>query len=71
MNTATSPPHVRTAALLTLPRYVFPGDTHPWPKYNVDLITHRRDAILPVSNCGRLTDETVSHPGRHTGTPQR
>lgn len=40
--------------------YVFPGDTHQWPKYTVDLITHRKDAILPVSNCGRLTDETVS-----------
>lgn len=38
--------------------YVFPGDTHQWPKYTVDLITHRKDAILPVSNCGRLTDET-------------
>ncbi|EWZ30913.1 UbiD decarboxylyase family [Fusarium oxysporum Fo47] len=38
--------------------YVFPGDAHPWPKYTVDLITHRKDAILPVSNCGRLTDET-------------
>ncbi|KAM0328861.1 hypothetical protein ACHAQA_005277 [Verticillium albo-atrum] len=38
--------------------YVFPGDTHPWPKYTVDLISHRKDAILPVSNCGRLTDET-------------
>ncbi|WZH49562.1 UbiD decarboxylyase family [Fusarium acuminatum] len=38
--------------------YVFPGDTHPWPKYTVDLITHRKDAIMPVSNCGRLTDET-------------
>lgn len=23
-------------------------------------MTHRKDAILPVSNCGRLTDETVS-----------
>ncbi|KXH26190.1 hypothetical protein CSIM01_11460 [Colletotrichum simmondsii] len=38
--------------------YVFPGDAHPQPKYRVDLITHRKDAILPVSNCGRLTDET-------------
>ncbi|KAF5020194.1 hypothetical protein F66182_7759 [Fusarium sp. NRRL 66182] len=38
--------------------YVFPGDSHPWPKYTVDLVTHRKDAILPVSNCGRLTDET-------------
>ncbi|KAK1641484.1 hypothetical protein BDP81DRAFT_446369 [Colletotrichum phormii] len=38
--------------------YVFPGDAHTQPKYRVDLITHRKDAILPVSNCGRLTDET-------------
>ncbi|KAH0044200.1 UbiD-domain-containing protein, partial [Aureobasidium melanogenum] len=38
--------------------YVFPGDTHPWPKYTVNAITHRDDAILPVSACGRLTDET-------------
>ncbi|KAI9152314.1 Ferulic acid decarboxylase 1 [Paramyrothecium foliicola] len=38
--------------------YVFPKDTHQWPKYTVDIITHRQDAILPVSNCGRLTDET-------------
>ncbi|KAK1518648.1 uncharacterized protein CCOS01_11468 [Colletotrichum costaricense] len=38
--------------------YVFPGDAHPQPKYRVDLITHRKDAILPVSNCGRLIDET-------------
>lgn len=38
--------------------YVFPGDSHPGPKYAVDLITHRKDAILPVSNCGRITDET-------------
>ncbi|KAH7118086.1 UbiD decarboxylyase family [Dactylonectria estremocensis] len=40
------------------PNYVFPGDAHPLPKYTVDLITHRKDAILPVSCCGRLTDET-------------
>ncbi|KAJ9123046.1 Ferulic acid decarboxylase 1 [Naganishia vaughanmartiniae] len=38
--------------------YVFPGDTHDWPVYNVDCITHRDDAILPMSACGRLTDET-------------
>ncbi|KAF2159899.1 hypothetical protein M409DRAFT_60490 [Zasmidium cellare ATCC 36951] len=38
--------------------YVFPGDTHQWPKYKVDTITYRDDAILPVSNCGRITDET-------------
>ena len=39
--------------------YIFPGDNHAQPKYTVDLITHRKDAILPVSNCGRITDETV------------
>jgi UbiD family decarboxylase len=39
--------------------YVFPGDTHPWPKYTVEKITYRNDAILPMSSCGRLTDETV------------
>jgi UbiD family decarboxylase len=38
--------------------YVFPGDTHPWPKYKVNTITYRNGAILPVSNCGRVTDET-------------
>ncbi|KAF4820399.1 Ferulic acid decarboxylase 1 [Colletotrichum tropicale] len=38
--------------------YVFPGEARPQPKYRVDRITHRKDAILPVSNCGRLTDET-------------
>lgn len=38
--------------------YTFPGDSHPQPKYRVDMITHRKDAILPVSNCGRLSDET-------------
>ncbi|KAK4700685.1 hypothetical protein P7C70_g5561, partial [Phenoliferia sp. Uapishka_3] len=38
--------------------YVFPGDTHQWPIYNVDAITHRDNAILPMSSCGRLTDET-------------
>ncbi|RBR26103.1 uncharacterized protein FIESC28_01131 [Fusarium coffeatum] len=43
--------------------YVFPGDTHQWPKYTVDLITHRKDAILPVFNCGRLTNETFTMIG--------
>ncbi|KAK7418141.1 Ferulic acid decarboxylase 1 [Neonectria punicea] len=38
--------------------YVFPSDDKLDPKYRVDMITHRKDAILPVSNCGRLTDET-------------
>jgi phenacrylate decarboxylase len=40
--------------------YVFPGDTHLWPKFKVNRITYRNDAILPMSACGRLTDETVS-----------
>lgn len=39
--------------------YVFPGDSHQNPVYNVDCVTHRNDAILPMSACGRLTDETV------------
>jgi UbiD family decarboxylase len=38
--------------------YVFPGDTHQWPLYKVNAITYRNDAIMPVSNCGRITDET-------------
>jgi UbiD family decarboxylase len=40
--------------------YVFPGDTHLWPKYKVNRITYRNNPILPMSSCGRLTDETVS-----------
>ncbi|KAK3308620.1 3-octaprenyl-4-hydroxybenzoate carboxy-lyase-domain-containing protein [Chaetomium strumarium] len=40
--------------------YVFPGDMHDQPKYTVHCITHRDDAILPVSACGRLTDETYT-----------
>lgn len=38
--------------------YVFPGDTHPWPVYKVNSIGYRNGAIMPVSNCGRITDET-------------
>ncbi|KAI0379684.1 putative 3-octaprenyl-4-hydroxybenzoate carboxy-lyase [Hypomontagnella monticulosa] len=38
--------------------YVFPGDIQQWHKYNIDMITHRKDAIMPISNPGRLTDET-------------
>ncbi|KAH7065584.1 putative 3-octaprenyl-4-hydroxybenzoate carboxy-lyase [Macrophomina phaseolina] len=38
--------------------YVFPGIPHNNPLFRVDCITHRNDAILPVSSCGRLTDET-------------
>lgn len=49
------------ATMLTKVRYVFPADTHPWPRYTVNTITHRDDAILPISSCGRITDETVSY----------
>jgi UbiD family decarboxylase len=44
--------------------YVFPGDSHPCPKYAVEKITYRNGAILPMSACGWLTDETVRslHP---------
>ncbi|KAJ6117742.1 hypothetical protein N7512_007467 [Penicillium capsulatum] len=38
--------------------YIFPGDTHLWPKYKVNRITYRNDPIMPMSSCGRLTDET-------------
>ncbi|KAJ5298061.1 hypothetical protein N7508_008310 [Penicillium antarcticum] len=38
--------------------YVFPGDTHIWPKYTVNRITYRNNPIMPMSACGRLTDET-------------
>ncbi|XPS72559.1 Phenacrylate decarboxylase [Ascochyta lentis] len=38
--------------------YVFPGETRQNPMFRVDCITHRDNAILPVSACGRLTDET-------------
>jgi UbiD family decarboxylase len=37
--------------------YVFPGTPMDELLYRVDLTTHRKDAILPVSNCGRLADE--------------
>ncbi|PYH94340.1 UbiD-domain-containing protein [Aspergillus ellipticus CBS 707.79] len=43
--------------------YVYPGDTQNWPVYTVNKITYRDDAILPVSNCGRLTDETQTMIG--------
>lgn len=45
--------------MLILTRYIFPGDTHAWPKYTVNKITYRNNAILPMSSCGKLTDETV------------
>lgn len=38
--------------------YVFPGDSHLCPKYTVSKITYRNNPILPMSSCGRLTDET-------------
>ncbi|KAK1148436.1 Ferulic acid decarboxylase 1 [Aspergillus melleus] len=38
--------------------YVFPGDAHVCPKYKVNRITYRNNPILPMSSCGRLTDET-------------
>ncbi|KAI9727009.1 MAG: Ferulic acid decarboxylase 1 [Cirrosporium novae-zelandiae] len=38
--------------------YVFPADTHMWPKYKVNAITYRNNPILPMSAAGRLTDET-------------
>jgi len=38
--------------------YVFPGDVKQCPRYKVDAVTHRNDAILPISPAGRLTDET-------------
>ncbi|KAL4893627.1 UbiD decarboxylyase family [Aspergillus ambiguus] len=38
--------------------YVFPGDVHIGAKYKVNRITYRDNPILPMSSCGRLTDET-------------
>nr|POE77950.1 ferulic acid decarboxylase 1 [Quercus suber] len=38
--------------------YVFPGDAKPEPVFKVNAITYRHGAILPVSSCGRITDET-------------
>jgi UbiD family decarboxylase len=43
--------------------YVFPGDTYPWLVYTVTAITYRNGVILPVSNCGRITDETHTFIG--------
>ncbi|KAJ5772758.1 hypothetical protein N7457_007654 [Penicillium paradoxum] len=38
---------------------VFEGHyTHLWPKYTSNRITYRNDPIMPMSSCGRLTDET-------------
>lgn len=38
----------------------FDGDTHKQPLFRVDRITHRNNAILPISVPGRITDESVS-----------
>ncbi|KAI9376168.1 UbiD decarboxylyase family [Aspergillus egyptiacus] len=43
--------------------YIFPGDTHICPKYKVNKITYRNHAILPMSSCGKLTDETQTMIG--------
>lgn len=32
---------------------------HICPKYKVNKITYRNNAILPMSSCGKLADETV------------
>ncbi|KAL7936972.1 UbiD family decarboxylase [Trichoderma chlorosporum] len=37
--------------------YLFPQDDHLMPVYNVNKITYRNDAILPLSATGRVTDE--------------
>ncbi|KKK18238.1 putative 3-octaprenyl-4-hydroxybenzoate carboxy-lyase [Aspergillus rambellii] len=34
------------------------GDVHNCPKYKVNMITYRNNPILPMSSCGRVTDET-------------
>ncbi|PVI02990.1 UbiD-domain-containing protein [Periconia macrospinosa] len=38
--------------------YVFDDEQRPGPLFKVDAITHRNDAILPVSVPGRITDES-------------
>ncbi|RFU30795.1 hypothetical protein B7463_g5536, partial [Scytalidium lignicola] len=38
--------------------YVFPGHVQPGPVYTINKITYRNNSILPMSACGRLTDET-------------
>ncbi|EAU29344.1 hypothetical protein ATEG_10347 [Aspergillus terreus NIH2624] len=43
--------------------YVFPGDVHVGAKYTVNRITYRNNPILPMSACGRLTDETQTMVG--------
>ncbi|KAJ5972708.1 uncharacterized protein N7479_002626 [Penicillium vulpinum] len=43
--------------------YIFPGESHVGPKYKVNRITYRNNAIMPISSCGRLTDETQTMIG--------
>ncbi|PNP59118.1 hypothetical protein THARTR1_01366 [Trichoderma harzianum] len=43
--------------------YTYPGESHPGPRYTVNKITYRNNAILPMSACGRLTDETQTMIG--------
>ncbi|PNP39876.1 hypothetical protein TGAMA5MH_08141 [Trichoderma gamsii] len=43
--------------------YVYPGESHVGPVYTVNKITYRNNAILPMSACGRLTDETQTMIG--------
>ncbi|KAF3009720.1 Ferulic acid decarboxylase 1 [Curvularia kusanoi] len=43
--------------------YVFKNDAHPMPRIKVNKITHRNNAILPVCNSGRITDETHTLAG--------
>jgi UbiD family decarboxylase len=38
---------------------MFDGDAREQPLFRVDKITHRDDAILPISVPGRITDESV------------
>lgn len=40
---------------------VFEGEKHQHPLFRVDMITHRNDAILPISVPGKITDESVSN----------
>lgn len=39
---------------------VFEGEKHRHPLFRVDSITHRNDAILPISVPGKICDESVS-----------
>jgi phenacrylate decarboxylase len=45
--------------------YAFDSDRRKMPLFRVDAITHRNDAILPVSVPGRITDESVSRSWTH------